>query len=923
MPPSNSSQTHDQSQASQSLMLENAPKDWIPPKIIRQQIVNCLNAEKNGQAHGAVGQFMRESLNEQRTVGIERFPHGEVFARKLSGNMDVIISTLYDEMYKSSGSPNLTVLAVGGYGRGELAPYSDIDLLFLHPPRQEEKIRALLNGILYPLWDSGIKIGHGVHTPASAQKFCSQDLVGRTAYLETRFLAGEIGLYNDFKKNMEKLRKTGSRQFVKAKLDELEARHEVSEQSRFLVEPDIKEAKGGLRDLHTIGWIYHYLYGNSIDGTAHEKPVFNTKDYNSFIKSRRFLQTIRAHIHSVRGSDDNRLTFDIQPEIAKRLNYAKRAGMSPAERLMKHYFLTAIETGRLLRIFCARLEEPESKLLPGFTKALPRKFQTDEHNRKHNVCLNNGRLDFANISRAKTTPSDWLRLIQIFSIQDQFDIHPHALSLISDQIGVFNSESRKQPEISSLFRSLIVESQNPVKTLRLLDETGLLGKHVPSFGKLSGRIIYGLYRRFTLDEQTIHAVAECHRIISGKARKEHPLCTKILTKADDTYPFLLSVFLHEIIWTIKGRDRTTCQRQITKTVTQLGLEKNTAYNVGWVSANRLLMIDTIERRTLTEPKTIEQFCRTVQSKEILDLLLVVSVCHLKVVGIHAWDLRMRRRLQALYEYATIWFDGGEMDVRRHQKLRGEQTCEQIKKQLTEWPEEQVDNLLARVEAHALHSVDSGLWGRFAPLMLRAQNDGLDGAVSASLRNDGTIEAIVYGSDRDGLLSQLAGTIALLGVGVRAVQAMTTKDNKVIDIFILQSTNGEAFKDESLVKVIHEKLLATLRHPHQNPPQISPRLGDRRSIFKVEPSVNLDPDASQDCLVVEAIGLDRPGLLYQLTDTLLKLGVIIRSAHVSTYGERAVDSFYLQDAPGYKITNKRRQQSIEIRLLNVLTMSYDD
>jgi len=894
--------------------------DWLVPGNITKALQDAFHKKKIDQTDIAIGPLLRTIIANARRAGIETHSYGDALARCLSTSIDQIIRTLLDDQLNTQGlthSP-ICIIAVGGYGRSDLAPYSDIDLLFLHAPQNDEIARPFLDALLYPLWDSGLKIGYGVHTPNGAVNFCKEDMTGRTAYLESRYLTGDHKLYDEFTKAYDKLRRSTIHEFVKAKLDEAEERHELSEQSRFLVEPDIKEGKGGLRDIHTIGWLYHYVYGSSIDGSAAQKPVLEKDEIKAFMRARQYLQTIRAQLHMARGTDDNKLSFDIQPEIAEKLSYAARRNMSPAERMMKHYFVTATDVGRLTRIFCARLEAENTKRLPQLPKILPSKILSDGLSSKPNIKIRNGRLDFDKPARANQKPLDWFRLIHVFSRQTKFDIHPAALSIIAKNLKYINKQTRNDREIASLFRNILIEAKNPIKTMRLMGETGLLGKYIPTYGKITGRIIYGLYRRFSLDEQTIQALSMLCLIHRGSVENEHPVITGIIQNSKDPYPYFLAVLFHELIWTIRDRDVEKGQALISRITTRLGLEKKDAVNTSWVAANRTLMIDTIERRKLADTRTIEHFCNQVKTPERLDLLLLVTTCHLKVVGLNVWDDRQRRQLQTLYESALAWFSGKQKELTAYQQDRAKKAHILIEEQLPNWSQAEKNWLIERVTPLALHTVEPTLWARFAPLMRNADKENLPGAVSVSLRNDGTVEAIIYGPDRDGLLTDLAGAVSMLGISFRSVEAMTTTDRKIIDVFILQSVDGHPLTDPTLVSRIHKSLLQTINSRPKKLPKPSRRLGDRRDIFHVTPSVRLDHEASDDCLVVEAIGLDRPGLLYQLTQALTDIGVTIRSAHVSTYGERAVDSFYLQDAPGYKITNKRRLQSIERRLYNVLS-----
>ncbi len=916
-----------------------AKTDWLVSGNVAGAIERAIDQQITGQAHGRVSALIRQILDEVRESTVHSVNRGDLMARKMSSVLDDIIRTLYNCINKDHTQlppyDEITILAIGGYGRGTLAPFSDVDLLFLHnakKPEEDAGLKLVLDKILYPLWDGGIKVGHSVHTPQSALQFATEDINGRTAYLESRLLTGSLIVYEDFQKRYEKLRKSTGRKFVTAKLNEQEDRHQRFAQSRFLVEPDVKEGKGGLRDIHSIGWLYHYIYGHRIDLVIKGTSALSKEDRKSLEKAHRFFMMVRAHIHMVRGRDDNHLSFDIQPEIAERLGYRSRKGMTGAERLMQDYFVTTTQVGRLMRVFCARLEEQNNKLMPKLPKIMPKRLLNDGIKTKMNIRIRTGRFDFNNAAKARKAPIDWFRLMHAFSRQDKFDIHPNALSLISTALPLVDAKVREDKNITALFRNMLVDAQDILKTMRLLAETGLLVRYIPAFRKLTGRIVYGLYRRFTLDEQTYQALSVLKDIQNGAMKKDHPIASTILGQTTDHYPFFLAILFHEFICTIEDGDKKKCERLVAQQCVRLGLESDIAKDVAWVCAHQLLMIDTIERRLIVDSGTIEQFCEKLSTwqtgsadtlsdqnspQRCLDLLLVLTVCHLRVVGLNSWDDSTKKSLQTLYENASLWMKGGEKALIAHQEKQIDLTRKEIDEHLGAMSQKDKDWLFERLEGKAIHIVEPALWGRFAPLMLNAERQGLPGAVTVALREDGDIEAITFGDDRDGLLTDLAGAVAMMGLSLRSVRALTTTDGKIIDIFVLQSIDGSPLQDISLEKRVHQVLLETVRSKPVQTPKINKRLGDRRSIFSVPSSVHLDLEASEDCLVVEAIGLDRPGLLYHLTRALTEIGVIIRSAHVGTYGERAVDSFYLQDAPGYKITNKRRLLSIERRLYQVL------
>ena len=885
---------------------------------IAAAIAEAFERERAGQTYGAAGASIKGLIEERRRDIINNYPRGDVAAEKMSQLMEAAVIALFEEgaSVHPEAAKKLALCAVGGFGRRMLAPYSDIDLLFLHE-NDEARIKPLLDFILYPLWDAGLKVGHGVHSPASAIEFCKADIVGRTAYLDSRRLAGPEAIYADFQKRYEKLRKRTKSQFAAAKSGERDERHERSEESRFLAEPDIKEGKGGLRDIHTIRWLYKYEYDFDIDDPKAKKKILSADDIRALKKCERFLWSLRMQLHGIRKRADEKLSFDVQPVLAERLGYRDRPGVLAAERLMKHFFVNAMDIGRLTRIFSARLEEERSRLSPLSLKMLPKSLAVDEAGGKTNLKLKYGRLTFESPAHAKSHPVDFFRLFHAFAKRPEFDFHPDALATVSASTSAITSEVRRDPLIAKLFLSTLLDAKDPIKTLRVMAETGLLGKYIPSFGKIIGRIEYGLYRRFSIDEHVFQSIDVLTEIVRGKAKGMHPIATDIMTqRRKKRASFYVTVLLHETSWALRDKSPEACERLVARIARRLGLEAESAECVAWCVARRLAMVRTAERRNLAEPDAIARFAKMVGDQKRLDLLLVLSVCHLRVVGAFSWDDWTRRQISELYYGASAWLEGGDAMLARRIEQRAVQARAAAADLLQDWPAAERDMFLDRLTDTMFRTVDAETIARMAGLARAAEQEGARAAVAVR-PVDGDVEAIVYAKDRTGLLADLAGAVAAGGASVRTVQAMTTKDGKAIDVFVIQSPDDMLSDDTELARRLHAKLLAAAKARPAKAAAPARRLGDRRSIFDVLPVVRLDLDASEDSIVVEAEGRDRPGLLYDLTAALAEIGVTIVSAHIATYGERAVDAFYLQDAPGYKITNKRRLQSIERRLLSVL------
>ena len=882
--------------------------------VIEEGLAAAIAEQRAGRQHGAVGAAMRRAVVAARLDAMQCSDRGDRIARRLARSMEGIVRALFAVATPADAA--VAICAAGGFGRGELAPFSDVDLLFLHDSRDEAALRPVLDAMLYPLWDSGLKVGHGVHTPKSAMQFVKDDVIGRTAYLDLKFICGAETLYRKFDDDFRKFRKRTASQFVAAKLAEQDERQAAAGSTRYLAEPDVKDGKGGLRDLQTIRWIYKYVYDGAIGENVEIDKILGPKNVRALLKTERFLWSVRAHLHDLRGRADEQLTFDIQPAVAERLGYADRKTMSATERLMRHYFVTAVETGRLTRILCARLEEESTKRLPRLPAFLPKKLQSDEAPGKPNIRIRGGRLDFNSAARARKTPRDFFRYFRAFSKHPKIDFHPDALALIADHVADVTSDVRKDPIVADLFKGVLEDSVDPVRTLRVMIETGLLSKYIRVVGDIVGRIQYGLYRQYTLDEQLLRAIAVYHEIRAGKLADEHPISTRVVKTAANPYVFTLALLLHETAWTVEGRSPSAAEKKIRRTARRLGLSSEEAAFAAWGATNHLLLVRTAERRNLTEAETIARFADQVGSVERLNMMVVLSTCHLRVVGHHSWDEVVRRQLTELYELATAWFEGGRAALQARLMRRAACAREEARTRLADWSDADKETFLAQLTDEMLRCVDSDIIVRFAYLARAAAEDRADAAVTVTPR-DGDLECIVYADDRPGLLADIAGAVANAGLSVRSVQAMTTAEGRAFDIFAVQSADDTPADDPLLARRLHETLLAAARATPKKRPELKRRLGDRRQIFDIEPVVRVEEEASPAAVVFEAEGLDRPGLLYDIASALGDLGVSIASAHVATYGERAVDAFYLTDAEGRKITDRKLLAKIEKALYGAL------
>lgn len=834
---------------------------------------------------------------------------------------DQIIRVLYDfilaHVYPQTNptaSEHMAVVAVGGYGRGELAPYSDVDLLFLLPYKQTPWGEQVVEYMLYMLWDLGLKVGHATRSDDDCLRLAKQDLTIRTALLEARYLWGDRPLYDRLRRRFEKEIIAGSGpEFVERKLAERDERHQKLGDSRYMVEPNLKEGKGGLRDLHTLFWIAKYLYRVDTSAELVGIGVFSDDELRQFLKAEDFLWTVRCHLHYLAGRAEERITFDVQRDLARQLNYADRATSSGVERFMKHYFLVAKNVGDLTRIFCAHLEEQHKRKprfrLPrlGLRRRLVEGFPVDGE-----------RINLPSEDGIRADPVLMLRLFRVAQTHD-LDIHPEAMRLLRQNLGLINRKVQNDPEANRIFMDILTNGVRTEATLRRMSEAGVFGKFVPDFGRVVAQMQHDMYHVYTVDEHTIRAIGLLERIEAGTLADDHPLSNEVVHKIVARRALYVAVMLHDIA---KGRggDHSVLGAEVAeKLCPRLGMTPGETDLVAWLVRHHLLMSNFAFKRDVADPKTVEDFAQLVTSPERLRLLLVLTVADIRAVGPTIWNGWKGQLLRELYFRAESVLSGGHAEDGNEARAVAAKAALAV--ELKQWPAAEISRYVDRLYDHYWLAV--GPEHRLADALMVARADRDKAPLAIGFRVDefraATI-ATIYVQDHAGLFARLSGAFAVAGTGIVDAKIFTTKDGMALDSFWIQDANGRAVKDAAKLKRIEQVIKDTLAGKILPAEILSakPALQQRTEVFTVEPIVYIDNRASNTYTVIEVNGRDRPGLLFDLARAFLDLNLSISSAHVATYGERAVDVFYVRDLFGHKVSQAGRLQIVEARLLEALS-----
>ena len=887
----------------------------------------CKQAPTPAAARPQIVDEFRAALEDGRAFArraLESGGKGLACARFLSDLEDELIRAVYRYVTRyvhvaanPSFAETLTIVAVGGYGRGALAPGSDVDLLFLLPNKQTPWGESVVEAILYVLWDLRQKVGHASRSIAECMSHSKSDMTIRTTLIESRFILGNAKLFEELLATFDReIMRAGAREFVGAKLEERNLRVARAGASRYLVEPNVKEGKGGLRDLNTLFWIGKYVYRVREARELVAAGLFTSAEMSLFERCEEFLWSVRCHLHFATGRAEERLSFEMQPRLANRLGYRDRAGLSRVERFMKHYFLVAKDVGDLTAIVCAALEARQAKP----PAILDRVFGSLRRRKVYNVPEDfTVEFDRLNTRGDSVFAKDPVNLIRLFWLADRLalPLHPDALRGVTRNLRRFDADLRANPEANRLFLELLLSRNLTEPVLRKMNETGALGRFIPDFGRVVAMMQFNMYHHYTVDEHLLRAVGVLSDLEAGRLPEFQQLVAETLPNIVNRKVLYLALLLHDVA---KGRkeDHSVAGRDVALALCpRLGFAPGETQTVAWLVEHHLLMSIVAQNRDISDPRTIETFASVVQSLERLKVLYVLTLCDIAAVGPNVLDAWKSQLLRQLFWETEVVLGGGHSAVDR--KSRVAASKEELRAELSEMSHEQFDAYANRHYPAYWLKMDLPHKLRHAELLQGLPADRPPLVVAVALdKARGAVELTVIAQDHRRLLSTIAGACAASGANIVDAHIFTTADGLALDT-ILCSRTFDFDEDEMrrggriahyLNKALRGEIVISeaIRARSAQTPQAA--------AFSIAPDVLIDNSLSADCSVIEVSGLDREGLLFELTNAISKLNLNIVSAQVTTFGERAVDTFYVKDLTGDKILSPSRQGAIRRNLIEI-------
>ncbi len=915
------------------------------PAIPRQEALEKLRTElgiQRGRIH--------QQFEQRKTSGVAT-------ARNLALLMDHIIEQLARHAglphpdQPSAGGESFCLCATGGYGAGLLAPFSDVDLLFLTDRPPSDTLIQAIEYVLYTLWDLGLRVGHATRTIESAMEMARTDQTSCTTLLDIRPLYGQNALVLSLQEKLEAhLKGPALERFVLQAIAQREDRHRRFGETPYLVEPHIKEGKGGLRDLQVLNWIGYAVLGNGLSiksnlqraqGLAPACTLLGLLTKREISRTRslwNFLWTVRLNLHYITGRNEERLTFDVQPIIGARMRYGNHGHQRGVERFMRHHFLMARAVMRLTHVFQPaillhlrnQLQQRPPRVEPG-----PDGFQRID-----------GYLSLPNPLVLVREPITVLRFLDC-ARRHQLALHPAAIQ----QIIRFERHSatlRHNEEASSLFIKLLCEPASEVPPavlpgqpaisemeheeddehsrifwLPLLNETGILSHLLPGWSRILGRTQFDGYHIHTVEAHTIESVRVLRMIEQGRMTDELPLAYRLARTMTQRPLLYLATLLHDI-GKGHGGDHSEIGADIATSICQqLGFSASDTDTVSWLVLHHLLLSRTAFSRDIDDPQTILDLADIIQSPKRLRMLLLLTIADIRAVGPRAWNAWKATLLGRLYTRIADVLEGG---------LQAREDDERVEHNKAFVQQALMDEGMASADIASFMKLGSpGYWLSFDPqshvrhagLISRHRAGGRDDAIIMDivpLPSRGITELTVFCKDKPGLFSRITGALALCGATIADARIHTLHNGMVLDTFWFQAPHGEAFLEPEHVERLRETITQVMEGDVNLDETLSAAsfpLARRLEALPIPSRVLIDNDASENHSIVEVNGRDRPALLYNITATLSRLKLHISSAHIMTYGLRAVDVFYVTDSEGRKLATPEQEEALQAALLETL------
>ncbi|SNB45557.1 [protein-PII] uridylyltransferase [Geobacter sp. DSM 9736] len=832
----------------------------------------------------------------------------------LTAMTDTLVRKLFrciiDDLGEAKKSRDqLTLVAIGGYGRGELNPFSDIDLMFLHRGKDPQLIEDIAQKLLYFLWDMRLDVGYSVRTVGDCIEMSAADTTVKTALLDSRYIAGSRVFFKEFQKSLvTQIVGKGSDPFIAQKLEEMKKRREKYGSSVYILEPNIKESEGGLRDLHSALWVAKIKYKVTNQRELIIKGVLSEAELNAYNEALSYLWRLRNEVHYLAGRKNDQISFEAQAKLAEFFGYQDRGKTLAVEDFMRDYYLHATKVEHLSSLLvsrCVRRDEGPRKILGYFIRRpIGEGFYVIR-----------GELVLPDESIIEKDPSKLMKIFE-YAQNQGVSLHINVKSLIRKSLHLVNDRFRRSKEVNHSFFNILRAEKGVAETIKLMHHLELLNKFIPEFEHLYCKVQHDLYHIYTIDMHSLLAVEELVNLWKGE-HEELRLLTQLAREVDKRELLLLAVLFHDIGKGEGGGHADKGADMMPTIARRMGLSKEDSARLEFLVRTHLLMAHIAQRRDLHDEKMIIEFAKQMQNSENLKMLYLLTYADIKAVGPDVWTDWKALLLQELYEKAFQVLERGDFKLEaRSERVKA------VKRRVQELLEDEYQGALVREELRALTtrhllSNQPAILAEHVRILLALQSQPLVMRVVHQM-DLGYSTFTISTFDIPGLFSMITGVMAANGMNILGAQVHTSSNGKALDLLQVNSPQGFLVLDESRWKKLEEDMRLVLEGKIQvrdlvekrQRPTLLPEKPKRRPPSRVE----IDNDVSDDYTVIDIYTNDKVGLLYRITSTLTDLGLYIGVSKISTKVDQVADVFYVKDIFGQKITREEKLEEIKTRLL---------
>jgi [protein-PII] uridylyltransferase len=856
--------------------------------------------------------LFRSALRQAHTVLAQRFERGAPIVQLVRGRAWVVDQLLARAWRRimAGAEGQAALVAVGGYGRGELHPHSDVDLMVLLPVGELPALHQALEGFLLFLWDIGLEVGHSVRSVEDCEREGQADITVATNLMESRLLGGDASLYYAMRQVVGPDRIWPVRDFFAAKWQEQIARHHKFHDTAYNLEPNIKEGPGGLRDIQMIGWVAKRHFGGQTLDDLVGHGFLTPGEYRTLIDGQNFLWRIRFGLHLFARRREDRLLFDHQRALARQFGYQDENATLAVEQFMKRYYRTVMELGQLNEMLLQLFQE---KILladePAQIVAINRRFQA-----------RNGFLEVSSDLVFRRQPFALLELFLLLAQHENLKgIRAETIRLIRSHLHLIDDDFRADLRCRSLFMELLRQPRGVHTALRHMNRFGLLGAYLPAFGRIVGQMQHDLFHVYTVDEHTLFVLRNVRRYAYPQYRAEFPLCRELMDQLPKREVLYVAALFHDIAKGRGGDHSLLGAEEVIDFCRNHALSDYDTRLAAWLVRNHLLISATAQRQDINDPDVVNAFAAAVGDRVHLDYLYLLTIADIRATSPTLWNSWKGTLLNTLYNSTRNALRRGLTNPIDADELITETKVE-ARKQVRDRAVSAaaIDAFWSRLDDDYFlrYTIDAIAWHTEAIASARAIDVPLI-LIRQQTPRGGT-EVFIYMPRRDNLFALTTSTLDQMGLTITDARIMTARDGHTLDTYIVLEEDGTPVSDAWRIQELEAMLHEVLAHPDAPPQKVERRLPRQLKHFTIPTQVTFQPDPYNDRTVMEVVSSDRPGLLSHIGKALMECEVRLQNAKIATLGAHVEDIFFVTDAANHPLHDAAQMAQLRQRIVELLS-----